>query len=84
MIFAEYQIIGHQRQSYFQYLKQRSASDLDVEIYEGKQQPNLFVEVWKSASLDEVRALLMDGRLEAYVSGGAAKIHIWEFIRCPL
>ncbi|CAM3639419.1 hypothetical protein [Marinicrinis lubricantis] len=87
--FVEYKIRPEVRISYLQWTKKCLASFNHVEIYEGKDQPNLFVEVWDTLKLPEAFVFNRKqtehpiwGECLQYVEGGADKMHIWDFIRC--
>ncbi|WP_461480235.1 hypothetical protein [Paenibacillus sp. PvR052] len=64
-----------------------------LEVYEGSEQPNLFVEIWSGLS-EEAYHSLKESRTgitaveensnpwrlhDEWVPGGRAKIHIWQF-----
>jgi hypothetical protein len=84
--FVEYKIIKEKRALYMDYLRRLKQSG-DVEIYEGADQPGLFVEIWqigeaKRGAWREIRQKLGDwNELLGVVEGGEGKIHIWEFDR---
>lgn len=89
--FAEYRIDPERREAYRQaasYLLERQSQ---VRLYEGTDQPNLFVEIWTASSLDEAEAIKkerLDERsswsaLTPFIAGGAAKLHVWSFKPVP-
>lgn len=92
IIFVEYKVIPEKREAYLQWIDARSRSDssISMELYEGSDQPDLFVELWRDFNEEAYRAFKKT-RLESadspwaelanYVPGGAAKIHIWHFHR---
>ncbi|MWC29530.1 hypothetical protein [Paenibacillus sp. MMS18-CY102] len=86
--FAEYRIIPEHRQAYLSYSKQLAQQgELVPTIYEGTDQPNVFVELWTAPSEAEAEAINQARRsgqspwhrIKEWVEGGEAKVHVWTF-----
>ncbi|NIK78431.1 hypothetical protein FHS15_003569 [Paenibacillus castaneae] len=85
--FAEYQIAPEHRQLFLDYTKTLLANVHDVYLYEGTDQPNLFVEVWNAPNAEEAERIKKercDERspwffITEWIVGGEAKMHIWTF-----
>ncbi|WP_029192232.1 hypothetical protein [Paenibacillus harenae] len=85
--FAEYRISPEQREQYLLYTEALLAESRHVYIYEGTDQPNLFVEVWHAptaAAADDIKKERCNERspwfrISEWVIGGAAKLHVWTF-----
>jgi hypothetical protein len=86
--FVEYRIDPTDRESYLAWLADmRTTLDRVCHIYEGTDQPGLFVEVWE-AETEEAASRIQKERLDRrsplaemfkYVSGGEGRIHAWVF-----
>ncbi|MEK3882880.1 hypothetical protein [Paenibacillus sp. PL2-23] len=88
MCFAEYRIMPEYRESFLAVSERLVAEEQGrVRLYEGTDQPGLFVEVWEAPSEEEaerVKEERLSGRsswseLLPFISGGAAKLHVWTF-----
>jgi len=86
--FVEYRIEPKDRDAYLAWLAQaRAGLTQACHIYEGTDQPCLFVEVWEAESeegADRIREERLDGRspwaaMFDYVPGGRDRIHAWVF-----
>ncbi|GFN31210.1 hypothetical protein [Paenibacillus xylaniclasticus] len=86
--FAEYRILPEFRDSYLTLSNElvRTSSDALI-VYEGTDQPNLFVELW-SADCEEAAERIKRERcserspwrqVDNWVQGGRAKVHVWTF-----
>jgi len=86
--FAEYKIQPDYRDDYLLEVdKLRLQEEELVHVYEGTDQPSLFVEVWSCR--DEVHALRVKEErlserspwfaLSSWIAGGPAKLHVWTF-----
>lgn len=62
----------------------------EMELYEGADQPGLFVESWRGKAVDTFEEWKKERQdsshplwspLHAWIDGGAAKLHIWRFNR---
>ena len=82
--FVEYKVAEANREAYLEALRLVRQHHPDVYIYEGTNQPGLFVEVWEAASEAEAEAI-REERLSARspwsaVSRHAAgTVHAWAF-----
>jgi hypothetical protein len=87
-VFVEYTIKAENRTNYIQYM-QLMIAQTGLELFEGTEQANLFVEIWSNVSYSEFISL-KKARLEpeagsiwqpfeALISGGLNKLHIWHF-----
>lgn len=86
--FAEYRIMPEHREQYLSYTNRLlSTSNGLIKLYEGTDQPNLFVEVWSANSLEQAERIKeerCDERSPWYhvvqwIPGGKAKLHVWTF-----
>ncbi len=85
--FVEYKIEPWHRESFLIFTADIKKQFPEVLIYEGADQPNLFVEVWncqtKSAA-EQIKEERLSGRspwavLTDWIVGGRAKLHVWTF-----
>jgi hypothetical protein len=86
--FAEYRIAPEHLESYRaesgRLLKESSGR---VSLYEGCDQPGLFVEIWSADREEEAEAIKKErcgersswAVLTPMIQGGAAKLHVWTF-----
>ncbi|MUT67568.1 hypothetical protein [Paenibacillus sp. NEAU-GSW1] len=86
--FAEYRIAAENRASYLSYTGRLIRDgELNIYLYEGTDQPNLFVEIWYADSEDEAEQIKKERcserspwyRVAEWVVGGADKLHVWTF-----
>ncbi|CAH0118315.1 MULTISPECIES: MFS transporter [unclassified Paenibacillus] len=87
--FVEYKIDPERREAYLKTMK-RLLADCggNVTLYEGADQPNLFVETWSLTCPEDFERIKRDRltagseweRMTDFIVGGKDKIHIWEFI----
>ncbi|MFC3770273.1 hypothetical protein [Paenibacillus sp. GCM10012303] len=90
IIFIEYKVFPDKRDAYMSWIKSAADGDVRFELYEGSDQPGLFVEQWRGFDEDGYRSFKIR-RLETgdpswsgladFVPGGLAKVHIWHFRR---
>lgn len=87
-IFVEYRIEQEKREQYLRHMSGIGAEvgqrgGIGYRLLEGVEQPNTFVEVFEVADLHTYQAIrswrLSDEKLPAFISGGAAKLHMWAF-----
>ncbi|WP_248928061.1 hypothetical protein [Paenibacillus hamazuiensis] len=92
-VFVEYKVKTEERQRFLSWAERLTASEKRVSVYEGADQPNLFVELWENidyAEYEEMKAQRTGDAaqvsrfsdltaLSDFVEGGKAKIHIWYF-----
>jgi hypothetical protein len=86
--FVEYRIDPEARDAYLAWLgDMRATLNRAYHIYEGTDQPGLFVEVWEAESEEEA-GRIQEERLDPrsswsamfeYVPGGQSRIHAWVF-----
>jgi hypothetical protein len=86
-VFVEYKIIDGQKNDFLAFMEKRRKAET-FGLFEGSDQPGLFVEIWDGLSVPEYRDLKRK-RLEetdspwramdSMVDGGPAKLHIWHF-----
>ncbi|WP_285109167.1 hypothetical protein [Paenibacillus sp. UMB4589-SE434] len=87
IIFVEYRIEPEKRELYFTHINKLLQYKTDVTLYEGTDQPNVFVEQWHDTTpqqyADMKRVRLQEQSewdvVTACIPGGTAKLHIWEF-----
>ncbi|CAM3978780.1 hypothetical protein L1N85_05390 [Paenibacillus alkaliterrae] len=85
--FAEYRISTEHRESYLSCTEGLLTDSLNVYLYEGINQPNLFVEVWQAKTAEEADRIKKErcserspwSRVNEWIIGGAEKMHIWTF-----
>ncbi|PZD94377.1 hypothetical protein DNH61_18420 [Paenibacillus sambharensis] len=88
--FVEYRVALEFRGAYVEWMERIRESDNSFILYEGTDQPGLFVEVWHADSLERGKALKEERCSESspwagmfkYVQGGKDKIHAWVFRAC--
>jgi len=86
--FAEYRIMEPYRQTYLALSSElvRTSSHALV-VYEGTDQPGLFVELWTAedeATAEQIKRERCGERspwrpVDGWVQGGRAKVHVWTF-----
>ncbi|MBG9795824.1 hypothetical protein ABD76_26620 [Paenibacillus dendritiformis] len=92
IIFVEYRILPEAREMYLTAIRRLLKDRHDVVLYEGTDQPNVFVEQWLGTTADDyasLKKLRREGAegwdaVTACIAGGADKLHIWEFRRSPI
>lgn len=86
--FAEYKIAADNREDYLAYADSlMKKSEKKVQLYEGTDQLNLFVEIWTAATEEEAEAIKKERcderspwyRVAEWIPGGADKMHVWTF-----
>jgi hypothetical protein len=87
-VLVEYTIVTKKRSEYLHYM-QKIIKQTRLELIEGTDQPDLFVEIWSNVSYAEYESLKIE-RLNPekgsiwepfgdMISGGLSKLHIWHF-----
>jgi hypothetical protein len=87
-VFVEYTIVAEKRIPYLHYM-QKMIKQTGLELMEGTDQPDLFVEIWSDVSYANYESLKLE-RLNPIkgsawepfgemVTGGLSKLHIWHF-----
>ncbi|EPY08359.1 hypothetical protein AZ66_11070 [Paenibacillus sp. E194] len=87
IIFVEYRIDPDKREAYLKQITERLQPFPQVVLYEGTDQPNVFVEQWMDTTHEEylqLRRIRLEETSEwdvitACIPGGRSKLHIWEF-----
>jgi hypothetical protein len=82
--FAEYRIAEENRERYFELMARLRPSHPQMYLYEGTDQPGLFLEVWEAGTKEEaerIRAMRLEtdspwGPVTLLASGG---VHMWVF-----
>ncbi|MDQ6419820.1 hypothetical protein RB620_10290 [Paenibacillus sp. LHD-117] len=86
--FAEYRIRPECREQYEQETERlMKETGEGMRLYEGTDQPCLFVEVWSASCAEEAERIKKERRsersswavLSQWIDGGEAKLHIWTF-----
>ncbi|MGO4183868.1 hypothetical protein AB4Z45_06185 [Paenibacillus sp. MCAF9] len=85
--FAEYRVSPEFRAQYLDYTASLLKEGHDVQLYEGTDQPGLFVEVWNAATCEQAEQIKKERcnersswmHISSFIVGGAAKMHIWTF-----
>ncbi|PZE21264.1 hypothetical protein CBW46_007790 [Paenibacillus xerothermodurans] len=70
IVFVEYQILPQHTPAYSEWLAEVRAKHAELEVYEGADQPGLFVEIWHGLSRDEYDRLKQERLTEAAGSAG--------------
>lgn len=70
-VFVEYQILPAYTSNYSDWMAEVRAQYVDLELYEGSDQPGLFVEIWNGLSKEQY-LLLKQARREQEQEDGAA------------
>jgi hypothetical protein len=87
-VFVEYAVVDGALDAYRAFMADKRSGGKRFEWYEGTDQPGLFVEVWPGMSYAEYAAFKRKrtdpadpdwGRLQEWVRGGLAKVHVWHF-----
>lgn len=85
--FAEYRILPERREQYLAYTRILLEGGHDVQLYEGTDQLNLFVEVWNVSNSEQAERIKKERcdersswfQISDWIVGGPAKMHIWTF-----
>ncbi|CAM4318419.1 hypothetical protein FHS16_000787 [Paenibacillus endophyticus] len=85
--FAEYRIAEESRLPFLELTNKLLQHEKDMYLYEGTDQPNLFVEVWHAATSAEAEQIKKErcsersswSQVSSYIVGGQAKLHVWTF-----
>ncbi|MFD1956229.1 hypothetical protein ACFSL6_19105 [Paenibacillus thailandensis] len=87
--FAEYKIRPEDKERYAAYTGSLLVQERyrNVHLYEGTDQPCLFVELWTAATAEEAEQIKKERsdkrspwyRVSEWIPGGAGKMHIWTF-----
>jgi hypothetical protein len=95
-VFVEYKVKPEYRETYLVWIKEMTRKDGRFTVYEGTEQPGLFVEMWDGLERDEYLKMKEQrlttassegenddrwGRLTGWVEGGVSKIHMWHFTK---
>lgn len=87
IIFVEYRIDPAQREKYLRLIQAKLTSYSNVVLYEGTDQPNVFVEQYMDTTPEDYVTLKRIRLNEESdwdevtdcIPGGRTKLHIWEF-----
>lgn len=82
--FAEYRIAEENRERYFALMESLKASHPEMYLYEGTDQPGLFVEVWEAGTKEEadcIREMRLSGDSpwSAVSRLASGNVHAWVF-----
>lgn len=85
--FAEYRIMPEYRERYLAETARLLRGCPGTTLYEGTDQPNLFVEIWPAATLEEADRIKKErcgersswSVVTPWIAGGEAKLHVWTF-----
>ncbi|EXX87691.1 hypothetical protein BG53_14085 [Paenibacillus darwinianus] len=86
-LFVEYRIEPEHRKSFLTWAEKAKKRETGLIIYEGTDQPGLFVEIWEAAGESEAERKKEERCAERsfgsemfdYVPGGRDKVHAWTF-----
>jgi hypothetical protein len=85
--FVEYRIDAIYEEKYRTWIAEKLAEKNEFRLYEGTDQPLLFVEIWEAEDEKGAEAVKKERCSERsswrimadWVPGGTAKIHVWTF-----
>ncbi|WP_028559864.1 hypothetical protein [Paenibacillus pinihumi] len=85
--FVEYKIDEEYMETYRAFMKEKQEAHSNMHIYEGTDQPGLFVELWQAASEAEAQRIKEERCNERssfmaardWISGGSSRLHAWVF-----
>jgi hypothetical protein len=87
-VFVEYTIIHEKRTDYLYYM-QKMIELTGLELVEGTDQPDLFIEIWSNVNYLAYKSLKRERlepeqdspweHFEEMITGGLKKLHIWHF-----
>jgi hypothetical protein len=86
-IFVEYRIQQACKEMYLEQVRTLQTIH-NFEVWEGTDQPNLFMEEWRGLTFEQYEKLKQSRlneedndwkQLHACIEGGALKIHMWHF-----
>lgn len=85
--FAEYRIMPECVELYRKETARLLKVDNRIQLYEGTDQPGLFVEIWTAPDAEEAERIKKErcsersswAVLTPMIAGGAAKLHVWTF-----
>jgi len=85
--FSEYRIDPKFKENYLTLAAQLLKDESKVQLYEGSDQPCLYVEVRQAANLEEAEAIKEERCSErspwhpvsSWIVGGPSKLHVWTF-----
>lgn len=87
VVFVEYRVAEASRDAYLRLMKEAKRA-YGLTLYEGAEQPGLFVEIWSDPGRQAYEDMRRDrlgeakglwGDVQRLIVGGAAKTHIWMF-----
>lgn len=87
-IFVEYLIHEESKAIFEEIIEKLIANYSNVEVYEGTDQENLFVEIWNDRDFSYYEELKQERQLSSLpiwkelnncIVGGAVKLHMWHF-----
>ncbi|TXK77543.1 hypothetical protein [Paenibacillus sp. N3.4] len=88
-VFVEYAIKSDYRESFIIYMQEWMKREGRLELLEGTDQKELFVEIWNDVTYEEYIFLKQErledsdssaqGNWEKWVEGGKRKVHMWHF-----
>lgn len=85
--FVEYRIEATAEANYRAFMQQKLSEYESLQLYEGTDQPLLFVEMWQAANVEEAERIKKERcdersqwkQVADWIVGGAAKCHAWTF-----
>lgn len=91
ILFCEYSIPEEHRESFLSWVRRAPMRWKDAELAENGEQPGVFVELRRAASVQEAAAMKkerLEGRswaeMETWVKKGRDGIRVWTFAPVPL
>jgi hypothetical protein len=89
-VFVEYTIDQEKRKAYLHYM-QKIIKQTGLELFEGTNQPGLFIEIWSDINYAGYESLKLErsnpekgSEWESFgemILGGLSKLHIWHFCK---
>ncbi|QGQ94818.1 hypothetical protein EHS13_07965 [Paenibacillus psychroresistens] len=87
-VFVEYTIDQENRLTYLYYM-QKIIKQTGLELFEGTDQPGLFIEIWSDVNYTDYESMKIERlnpikgsvweSFEDMILGGLSKLHIWHF-----
>jgi len=91
-IFVEYKIRKELRHTYISSINKLLKMNSNLEVFEGTDQKELFVEIWNNYSHQQYLIMKQErtnnipqwNEINSCIEGGSEKIHIWHFTKLKM
>jgi hypothetical protein len=85
-IFIEYKVIPGNEAEFKHVINQMKESYPNLEVFQGTDQPGLFVEIWDDVNYQEYEKFKYErlhhaqwDSFNSFIAGGKEKLHMWHF-----